>query len=305
MTLKILLRSFKDFWGENLRNNWKRYSGSWWLETKFQIKKFLIKLNEEFEDDQSEEIRSAKINLERKKFLANLNPENKTFSKKYYECKEDLAKKQISMIKNKVMHDQVFEITHGDLPTKAFFEKLKKLKSNCEPEQVYMEDGTIEKNPMKVVHVARDFFENKFKGVNISHRHLEKFLNQLPVLEDEDIDRLNLMRPADFDELYDTVMSFQNGRLPSLDGLTIEFYKKTFEIIKHQLLNFVNDSIFGKPIPRKINTGILKLIYKDGDKKDLSNYRPITLINVDLKIITKLFTNRLKPILAKVLHSDQ
>ena len=180
-----------------------------------------------------------------------------------------------------------------------------KLKSNCEPKQVYTEDGTIEKNPIKVVHVARDFFEKKFKRMNISHQHLEKFLDRLPVLEDDDLDRLNLMKPADLDELYDTIMSFKNGRLPSLDGLTIEFYKKTFEVIKHQLLNFVNDSIFGRPIPRKINTGVLKLIYKEGDEKDLSNYRPITLINVDLKIITKLFTNRLKPILEKVLHPDQ
>ena len=109
-----------------------------------------------------------------------------------------------------------------------------------------------------MVHIARDFFEKKFKRSNISHRHLEKFLNQLPVLENDDVDRLNLMRPADFEELYDTVMSFKNGRLPSLDGLTIEFYKKSFEIIKHQLLNFFNDSIFVKRIPRKINTGVLK-----------------------------------------------
>ena len=249
---------FKEFWDENLRKNWKRYSGSWWLETKFQIKKCLIKMNKEFEDTQNEEIISTKLSLERKKFLANMDPENKSLSKKYYECKEDLAKKQISMIQNKVMHDQVFDITHGDLPTKTFFEKLKKLKSNCEPKQVYTEDGTIEKNPIKVVHVARDFFEKKFKRSNISHRHLEKFLNQLPVLENDDVDRLNLMRPADFEELYDTVMSFKNGRLPSLDGLTIEFYKKSFEIIKHQLLNFFNDSIFVKRIPRKINTGVLK-----------------------------------------------
>ena len=140
---------FKEFWDQNLKKNWKRYSGSWWLETKFQIKKFLIKVNREFEDAQNEEIRSTKISLERKKFLANIDPENKSLSKKYYECKEDLAKKQISMIQNKVMHDQVFDITHGDLPTKTFFEKLKKLKSNCEPKQVYTEDGTIEKTQLK------------------------------------------------------------------------------------------------------------------------------------------------------------
>ena len=39
--------------------------------------------------------------------------------------------------------------------------------------------------------------------------------------------------------------------------------------------------------------------------KDLGNYRPITLMNVDLKIITKIFTLRLKPILSKILHADQ
>ena len=52
-------------------------------------------------------------------------------------------------------------------------------------------------------------------------------------------------------------------------------------------------------------TGVIKLLHKDGDKRDLKNYRPITLMNVDLKIITKIFTIRLKPILAKILHTDQ
>ena len=58
---------FKEFWDDNLKQNWKRYTGSWWLETKFQIKRFLIKMNNENENNQTDEIKNLKISLERKK----------------------------------------------------------------------------------------------------------------------------------------------------------------------------------------------------------------------------------------------
>ena len=298
---------FKEFWAENLKRNWKRCTGSWWLETKFQIKRFLINLNNEVDNDQNDEIKNLKILLERKKFLTTLYPDKKTVSENYYKCKKELAKKQIDRIKDKIMHDRVSEMSLGDMPTKAFFEKLKKQKSNQEPTEVYGDNRNIEKDPLKVVHVAKEFFEKKFKPTSYpSDRNLlGKFLQQLPSLDDNDLDRYHLMRPVTFDELLDAIMSFKNGKSPGIDGLSIEFYKKNFEVIKHHLLNFINDSIFGTHIPRKINIGVIKLLYKKGDAKDLENYRPITLMNVDLKIITKIFTLRLKPILSKVLHADQ
>ena len=87
-----------------------------------------------------------------------------------------------------------------------------------------MKNGCIEKDPVKVVHVAKIFFEKKFRPAKISQQYLQKFLNQLPRLEDDDLDRINLMKPADLDELSDTIMSLKNGKMPGLDGLSIEFY---------------------------------------------------------------------------------
>ena len=127
---------FKEFWAENLQKNWKRCSGSWWLETKFQIKRFLIKMNNKINDEQDDEIINQKILLERKKFLTTLYPDRKVVNENYYKCKKDLAKKQIDKIKDRIIHDRVSEISLGDMPTKDFFEKLKRFKSSQQPNEV-------------------------------------------------------------------------------------------------------------------------------------------------------------------------
>ena len=50
---------------------------------------------------------------------------------------------------------------------------------------------------------------------------------------------------------------------------------------------------------------MLTLLYKKGERADISNWRPISLLNVDYKIITKLLAERLKPLLPTIIHSDQ
>ena len=51
------------------------------------------------------------------------------------------------------------------------------------------------------------------------------------------------------------------------------------------------------------NTSVTSLLYKE--KEDLKNYRPISLINVDLKILTKALTNRLRQVLPSLIHFTQ
>ena len=52
--------------------------------------------------------------------------------------------------------------------------------------------------------------------------------------------------------------------------------------------------------------GLITLIPKeDGSLLDLSNWRPITLLNVDLKIASKAIAKRIEPTLPNLIHSDQ
>lgn len=50
---------------------------------------------------------------------------------------------------------------------------------------------------------------------------------------------------------------------------------------------------------------ILLLLKKDKDPNDCSSYRPLSLLNADLKIYAKLLARRLQPVMTKVVNCDQ
>ena len=52
--------------------------------------------------------------------------------------------------------------------------------------------------------------------------------------------------------------------------------------------------------------GVITLIEKEGKNPlNIPNYRPITLLNVDYKILSKVLANRIKDVLGEIVHSDQ
>lgn len=58
-------------------------------------------------------------------------------------------------------------------------------------------------------------------------------------------------------------------------------------------------------IPISIKDAIICLLYKKGDITSLANWRPISLLNVDYKLLTKIINNRMKNSLKQILHPDQ
>jgi hypothetical protein len=51
---------------------------------------------------------------------------------------------------------------------------------------------------------------------------------------------------------------------------------------------------------------MLTLLHKGGgDRDNIRIWCPLTLLNSDYKIISKLLANRMKPLLNKIIHTDQ
>ena len=89
-----------------------------------------------------------------------------------------------------------------------------------------------------------------------------------------------------------------NDKSPGNDGLTKEFLETFWSEIKQTFLSFVIHSFDKGELCTSQRQAIIKLIErKDKDKRLIQNWRPISLLNVDAKIISKALSKRLKNVL--------
>ena len=103
-----------------------------------------------------------------------------------------------------------------------------------------------------------------------------------------------------------TIKSSENNKSPEDDGFTKEFYETFFDLVGKHLLNSYNEAFHNGQLSISQRRGVITLIPKeDSSLLDLSNWRPITLLNVDYKILAKVIAKRIESSLPKLINSDQ
>ena len=97
------------------------------------------------------------------------------------------------------------------------------------------------------------------------------------------------------EECVKSLNSFEPNKSPGNDGLTVEFYKFFWNIVGELLVASLNYSYDVGELSNSQKKAIIILLHgkKDKDKRHISNWRPISLINVDVKIGSKAIAKRL------------
>ena len=91
-----------------------------------------------------------------------------------------------------------------------------------------------------------------------------------------------------------------------MDGFSIEFYKVFWQDLKEIFLKCLNYSLVANQLCDSQYEGLTTLIPKPGkNTMYISNYRPITLLNCDYKIISKVINNRIYGLLPKLVNYNQ
>lgn len=150
-----------------------------------------------------------------------------------------------------------------------------------------------------------EYFSGSFKRQEDLDSSAEDVLRYVKTcLSDEDRD--NFIKPIELSELDNVIKNATKNTSPGPDGLTYNFYKKCYDILKDDLLALFNSYLTqGEYPPGLFSEGIITLIPKKGDNRDLSNRRPISMLNTDYKLFTKILWIRLQPLLSKLLGPGQ
>jgi len=91
---------------------------------------------------------------------------------------------------------------------------------------------------------------------------------------------------------------------PGVDRLPVEVYQKCQGMIEG-VAHVWQHAVINGHIPDTMALGKLSLIHKKGDKEDLKNYQPLTLMSTDYKIVAKTIANRVQAVIQEVVGRHQ
>ena len=134
----------------------------------------------------------------------------------------------------------------------------------------------------------------------------DKFLEKynFPKLNHEEIENLN--RPNTGTEIETVIRNLPTNKSPGPDGFTAEFYRKFREELTPILLKLIHKIAEEGKHPNSFYEAIITLIPKpDKDATKKENYRPISLININAKILNKILANRIQKHIKKFIHHEQ
>ena len=115
-----------------------------------------------------------------------------------------------------------------------------------------------------------------------------------------------LKKPLSIEELENSIKNSQNGKSPGNDGLTREFYIVFWPNVSQCLFDSLIDGKNKGFLSSSQRQAVIKLLEKKGrDKRYIKNRRPISLINYDTKLLSKVFADRLKTVLPSLISNDQ
>ena len=281
-----------------------------WELVKLRAQDFSSNYSRGRASEQKKEIKNLdhKINQLRKKLaIINLKAENAVqiihnTNLKIDILEEKLNKFTLERARGAMLRSKTNWVQNGE-KNSSYFLRLEKSKArNKAMTVVKREDGSISKNFKEIMNEQEKFYKNLYKkdeNVKFTYTNAEG-------IKVNDSQRHLLSAELKVEELSEAIKGMPNSKSPGADGLTADFYKVFWRLLKPILFEAINYAIKTGRLHSSARRGVLTLLPKKGrDILYLKSWRPISLLTVDFKIYSKALANRIKQVLPSIISEDQ
>ncbi len=252
-------------------------------------KEYINNLQKEIDDMAKNEDEGKKVDTrEKEKKIKELN--------KYYQEKDD----------GYIIRSKYQWKTEGERRTKYFFNLEKTRQSKNTIKRLKDTSGTIVHTDDKILKVGTHFYDTLFETKNIPQEKIDDYLDKVEIENTLNESQKNMCdEDISESEIHTVIKNLKTEKSPGSDGLTPEFYKHFWPVIKDMYMKMIKETQEKGELPYSLRKALLALLFKKGDDTLLKNYRPISLTNYDYKILCFALANRLQKVLKYIIHDDQ
>ena len=204
--------------------------------------------------------------------------------------------------KSSMLRSKIRWYKEGEKSSKYFLNLEKSNYNKKIMKSTVLSDGTKTNDPKRILEEQKKFYSRLY--TSDENVEFDVKVNNLPKLTARE--RANLDKDITIEDLEYAIKNCKNNKTPGCDGIPVEFYKVFWNRIKNILYDALMYAYKEKTLHISARRGVICLIpkkYKDLDY--IKNWRPLTLLNTDYKILSKVLAIRLKLCLDKLVNRDQ
>ena len=196
---------------------------------------------------------------------------------------------------------------YGNRASRLLALRLKKQQSSNIVQKVISEGVTYTK-PDEISNSFADFYKTLYKNTDTctDNEELEHFLEKIKLPELLEYTSEKLDRPITEEEILQVISTLKNNKSPGPDGFINEFYKTFKETVSPLLLRAYHHALESGEMAPSWRDATIIVIHKEGkDPTKCQSYRPISLLNTDLRILTAILARRVNECIDYIIHPDQ
>lgn len=196
---------------------------------------------------------------------------------------------------------------HSNKSSKYLANQIRRNKEKATISAIKNSAGKLTSSPVEINQVFYNFYNKLYTPeINSNQESIDSFLDSINLPQLNELQKNKLELPISQDELFAALQRMPNNKAPGPDGFPAEFYKQFWSILSPLFMRMISESKQNSKLPASTITATISLLLKPNKDPTIpSSYRPISLLNVDNKIIAKTLAHRLEEVTPAIIHPDQ